>query len=194
MDRGLRRQMVLAPDTSRHRAADTVHGNEPGRIPSGPLDWCDLEPKGVAGLMGAFDVDGGMAVVTLYTRSIGLLTDLARFCVLVPRDQGDALARTEGFGVAKLDLVRKHSAGNVDPVVVGCPFERLARVNRAVHLFLLLTVVIGRALGVFPFHPLPLPLFLRLLFMRIGDFGVFDEVVHRVLDRAEDTFVVLVSS
>jgi len=182
--------MVLAPNASRHGAADTVHGNEPGRIPSGPLDWCDLEPKGVAGLVGAFDVDWGMAVVTLYTRSIGLLADLAHFSVLVPRDQGDALARTEGFGVAKLDLVRKHGAGNMNPVVIGCPFERLARVDRAVHLFLLLVVVIGRALRVLPFHPLPLPLFLGLLFMRIGDLGVFDEVVHRVLNRAEDAFVV----
>jgi hypothetical protein len=186
--------MVLAPNTGRHGAADTVHGNKPGRIPSGPLDWCDFEPKGVAGLVGTFDVDWGMAVVTLYTRPIGLLADLAHFCVLVPRDQGDALARTEGFGVAKLDLVRKHGAGNMNPVVIGCPFERLARVDRAVHLFLLLTVVIGRALGVLPFHPFPLPLFLRLLFMRIRDFGVLDKVVHRVFDRAENTFVVLVSS
>lgn len=194
MDRRLRRQMVLAPNTSRHRAADTVHGNEPGRIPSRPLDRCDLKPKGVACLVGTFDVNRGMAVVALYTRSIDLLADLARFCVLIPGDQGDALAGTEGFGVAKLDLVRKHGAGNMDPVVVRCPFERLAGVDRAVHLFLLLTVVIGRALGVLPFHPLPLPLLLRLLFVRIGDFGVFHEIVYRMLDRAQDTFVVLVSN
>jgi hypothetical protein len=144
--------------------------------------------------MSALDMDRGVAMVALHARSVVSFADLAHLGVFCPWNQGDGLARTEGLGVSKLDLGREHGTGDVHPVVVGRPLQGFARVDGAVHLLLLLAVVISRALGVLAFHPLPLPVLLSLFLMRIGDLGVLHKVVCRILDRAKDTLVVLVSS
>jgi hypothetical protein len=141
--------------------------------------------------MGALDVDWGVAMVAVHTRSVVSPADLAHLGVPRPRNHGDTFAGTEGLGIPKLDLGRPDSAGDVNPVVVGRPLQRFTRVDRAVHLFLLLAVVVGRLLGVFTLHPLSLTLLLGLLFVRIGDLGLLNKVVRGVFDRAEDTLVVL---
>jgi hypothetical protein len=144
--------------------------------------------------MSALNVDWGVAMVAVHTRSLVSPADLAHLGVPRPRNQGDTFAGTEGLGITKLDLGGPDSAGDVNPVVVGRPLQRFARVDRAIHLFLLLAVVVGRSLGIFTLHPLSLTLLLGLLFVRIRDLGLLDKVVCGVFDRAEDTLVVLHSS
>src|SRR5690606_2250470 len=93
----------------------------------------------------------------------------------------------------KLDLWRPDSTGDMDPVVVGCAFQRLAWVYRPVRLLLLLAVVVGNFLGLLPLNLLPLAILIRFLLVGRG-LRHTHEVMSRVFDGAEHALVVLENS
>ena len=132
MDRGLGRQVVLAPNAGRHGTGLAVEGDNPGLIPARALDRRHVKPKDVAGLMGTLNVHRSVAVMALNTSTVPSFADLAHFRILSPRNQGNAFAGTEGLGVAKLDLGRPDCTGDVHPVVVRGPLEGFAGVDRAI--------------------------------------------------------------
>jgi hypothetical protein len=194
MNRDFGGNMVLAPYTGRHGTSLPIERDNPELIPPGPLDRRDVEAQNIASLAGTLHVNGGVAMMAVHARSSVRLADLAHFCVPCPRDEGDALAGTEGLGIPKLDLRCPDRAADVYPVVVRCPLQGLARVDRAVHLLLLLAVIVSRFLGILAFHALAFALLLRLLFVGVGDLRRLDKVVWRILDGAKDTFVMLHTS
>lgn len=78
----------------------------------------------------------------------------------------------------------------MDPIVVSGAFQRLAWIYRPIGLLLLLAVVVGNLLGLFPLHLLTLTILVG--FLLVGrDLGYAHKIVSRMLDGAEDAIVVL---
>jgi hypothetical protein len=163
MDGRLRRHMIFAPNAGRHRPRLSVDGDNAELITARALHRGEVEAEDVASLVGALDVDRRVTLQALHAGSIVPLADLAHVRKSRARDQGDTLAGAESFGVTKFDLGRPDSAGDVDPVVVGGPFQGFAGIDRTIHLLLLFAVVVSRLLSVLTFHPLPLALLFGLL-------------------------------
>lgn len=77
------------------------------------------------------------------------------------------------------------------PVIVSCTLERLAGIDRAIHLFLLLTVVFSSFAGLLNFNLFSLAVFLGHLLLVVCEFRQLDEIMFGLLNRAQDTFVLL---
>jgi hypothetical protein len=77
------------------------------------------------------------------------------------------------------------------PVIVSCTLERLAGVDWAIHLLLLLAVVFGSFAGLLNFNLFPLAVFLRHLLLVVCEFRKLDKIMLSLLNRAQDTFVLL---
>ena len=131
-----------------------------------------------------------LARVAAHACAPGSVANNADLVVLAPRNRRNALGWTERLGVPKLDLGSPHGASNMNPVVVGGPLERLARIDRAVHLLLLLAVVLGSLDRLLALLPLSLLVLFRLLLGR-RDLGSVDEIVLGKFHRAQHAFVLL---
>lgn len=79
----------------------------------------------------------------------------------------------------------------MNPIVVGGPFERLARVDWSIHLLLLLAVELGRLSGFLDILTFPLAILFRHLLLVVCELWLFHKVVLSVVNRTQDTLVVL---
>ena len=77
----------------------------------------------------------------------------------------------------------------MDPIIIGCSFQRLSRIDRFVHLFLLLSIVVCYPLGGFAINTITLSVLLGFLFM--GSLWGLNEVMLGVFNRAEHAFILL---
>lgn len=79
----------------------------------------------------------------------------------------------------------------MDPVVVRCALQRLARVDRPVHVLLSLLIEFGSLACLLNFYPLTLTILVRHLLLVVSKFRLVDKLVLSVLNRTQDTLVVL---
>lgn len=126
-----------------------------------------------------------------HTGSTLLITGLADLVISGPWDGRDALRGFQCLGVAKLDFRGPYSASDMNPIIVRGALERLARVHRAVHVFLLLAVELGSLAGLLDFQLFSLSILLRHLLLMMRELRQLHKVVLGVLDRAQDAFVLL---
>lgn len=139
--------------------------------------------------MRAFDMNWSTAVMTSHAGTTLRLASFAHLLVSSAGNQRDALAGLECLCVSKFDLGCEDGAGDMDPIFVCCPLERLSGVDRPAEIFLPFSVELSCLDGHLLLLSLTLAFLLSLFLMR--DLGRLYEIMNSGLDRAENTFVML---
>jgi hypothetical protein len=132
-------------------------------------------------MVGTLNMHWSVALRASNASTTRLLADFARLCIPCPGYGWNSLGRAESLSQAELDLRSEDGAGNVYPIVVRGTLERFARVDWAVHVDLLLSVVLGGLQSRFLFRSLAL-LFL-LGFLLVRDLRRLDKIMLRVFHR-----------
>jgi hypothetical protein len=191
MDGGLGRRMLRAPGRCSHGAGFSIDRGDVMDVTPGALDRGNVKPELPAVLLGALDVDRGMAGVAAHRRTTIAMALPTLGIPFGPWNGWDALYRGQRLGVSKPDVGGEDGASHVHPVVVGSPLERLARVHGPPHILLLLAVVVGHLVRLLPVLALALAVLFRHLFLGVDGLGRLDKVAFRGLDCAEHAVVVL---
>lgn len=183
--------VLFAPKYCRHDATLAVDSDNVKLISPGALDRSNIESENMPLLASAFNVIRCTTLMAGHTCPTFLITGLADFVILCSRDRWDSLRWFHCLGVTELDFGGPYGAGDVHPIVVSCTLERLAGVDWAIHLFLLLAVVFSSFAGLLNFHLFSLAVFLRHLFLVVCEFRQLNEIMFSLLNRTQDTFVLL---
>lgn len=140
-------------------------------------------------LVCTFDVNRSTAMVTCHAGTTLRLAGFAHLLVPSAWNRRDALAGLECLCVSKFHLRSEDGAGDMNPVFVSCPLERLSGVDRSAEIFLSFSVELSCFHCHLLFLSLPFAFLLGLFLVR--DLGGLDEVMNGGLNRAENTFVML---
>lgn len=189
VDSRLGRQVLLAIDNRRHSSSVPIDADNIVLIAPRALDRRDVKTQSITCLVSTLDVDRSAALVARHTSSSVSLASLANLGKLRPRDRGNSFSRTQRLCATELDLRCPDRACDVHPIVIGRALQGLARVDRPIHLLLLLAVKVGRFLRIFALHSVSFSFLLRFLLVR--DFRRLDKVMVGILMWAKHALVVL---
>lgn len=190
MNCGLHR-VLLAPYGSVDMpclGAERVGGD---RVSSGALDRSHVEAECVPLQLGAADMECCVAMVALNAGILVSASVLANLAdgVVSQQVRADAYPfnNIHRCRMAELEFRGPNGTLEVDPVVLGRPFQRFARHLRSASLALALFIFIQHLCGQLFLQSLLFSFSLRLLLMR--NLWRLDEFNLGVLDRAENTLV-----
>lgn len=171
------RDVIFAPDSSRHRSAFATDADYAMLISPRALDRRDIKPKSIAMLVGTFDMylDAAVGIVASHARTTLLAAGFANFLVRGPGDGGDAFAWLECLRISESDLRMEDGAGDMNPIVVCRPLERLSWIYRPPKVLLALAVKVGCLYSHLFFQSLALPFLFGLLLVR--DLGRLHKVM-----------------
>lgn len=126
----------------------------------------------VLGFMSAFEKYVGRRPTRSSTRvtchASTIVASFAGFASLIVSrrsNRRNTLRWFQGFCVAEFYFRSPDSARNMDPIVVGCPFQWFPWIDGSTHFFLFLPIIIGNLLGIFTLDAVFLAFLLCFLFM-----------------------------
>lgn len=138
--------MIFAPYSCRHCAALATDADYVMLIPPGALDGRYIKTEGIALLVCTFDMhlDTTVWVVAVHTSTALLPTGFADLLVQSPRDGGDAFTWLKCLCISEFDFWVENGTGDMYPVVVCRPLERLSWVYGPAEVLLALAVEVSR--------------------------------------------------
>lgn len=183
-------RVFFAPDRCGHGTALAANADNVVLIASRTLDGGNVESKYVAMLVRTCNMDRSTTVMAGHACAALRLADFADFLVSSPGDGRNAFARLERFCTAKFHLGGEDSTGDVDPVLIRSPLQRLSGIKRSTQILLTFSIEVGSLDSQFLVLPLAFAFLLGLLLVR--NLRRFHEVMNGGLDRTQDALVVLI--